>query len=253
MIILDTNIWYRISEGVISKDSFDEQQVCLTATVLLEIMGTNRWKTEESKMVKALETILEIDPTYIPQTHYGFIANKILGCSPNEAHALGYDCIERKLGNGYSVEENNFIINTLKEYKKKFVENYIETVQRTLNDESLVAKLKNEEECKLVVFNDVMLEVEKQMQINRKDVNRDYVAKEGANLDFYLLTRKAYYLKTMFEGKKPDENDIFDLFHLAYIGLEDLYWTRDFEWAKKYMADSFVSQFLYIEPVSSKL
>jgi len=250
MLILDTNIWYRISEGTIPKDSFNKSELCLTGMVLLEMMTTERWKFDEKEMMKALETILEINPKYIPHLHYEYLATKILGLDSSKFSQLPYDCIIKSLNKEYDTSLRNLFIETRKKYIEDFAYQYAKRTEEIMNDISITEKLKNLTIFKNLLANDVFLEIENVFNIDRKDINKKHIEKEAAHIDMYLLTRYMYYYKTVFEGIKPQKNDLFDLFNLAYVGLGDFYWTRDKKkWVNRYMTDSMISKFLYKETV----
>ena len=248
MIILDTNIWYRISEGSIPRHSFKEDEVCLTGMFLLEIMTTNRWNFARTEMIKVLELILDMKPHFIQFLHYEYIAIKIMGFDPNQFGFIDYGLIEDSLIGRINQKDRDLFIETRKEFTEDFVENYNKRTSEILEDFELLQKMKNYSEFIPLLANDVFSEVENISKVKREDVDRNYIDREGVNLDLYLRTRYIYYFKTIFEGIKPKPNDAFDLLNLAYVGVNDLYWTRDKKkWINRYMQDPLIEKFLYIE------
>lgn len=232
-IIVDTGIWYSLSDGKIDWKLTKGLPLFLTAANVMELIVTPYLKTDPDKVIRVCKMIRRINPGYIERDPYSYLAREVFGKKIKTKYEVSLlnRIVER------SIEP--IIIEKLVELKRIRSEDFKEKIRiaQQANKESseIISRLDNPKLGEIAVLQDTQQELEKTLGVNPFKFYPQKVENSIYKVRFYLNIRLAYYKALNLTTRKryePNGNDQMDLLQTVYVGPQDKYWVEDDKWVK---------------------
>lgn len=231
-IICDTNVWYKIAEGTLSKDKLNELYLVATFNNIKEIAKTPNLIDKYEFVAEVARSIFRFKKEVIYFSPFIHIAKLK---DPN----FEFD-INANMGDILKFTELLAKGHVIKEDKKEEFKTFIESLKKDL-EEVTAPWNKEVDRIKANIEDKKAHKKEDTTELNRALISfmvevatKGMVSlKEGfdwAQLELLETTLSAYFLELEVSGMKIDENDWFDLFLLAYVQPGNLVWTYEKRW-----------------------
>jgi hypothetical protein len=243
-IIVDTNIWYEISENVKLYKAVNQLPVYLTAWNILELISSpklNGTDLERKKIFKVFNDILYLKPECIPLIPYQYIAKEVLE-SKGVYKELSISAIENLICGYYSDEKIKQFIELRKEGVRAFKKSMDEQ-QNQLAEEFRKAKM-------VLGIEHIYLKTIQESKgylIPPNEVISIDLSKNANRIMFFLKVRLAISLKLHSSKTQVAKNDQGDLLNMVYVNEGDKYLSYDDKWLRKIQFDG-LEDFLFTLP-----
>jgi hypothetical protein len=237
-IILDTNKWYDIAEGLYPYEKIKELPLCLTALNIIELIASPKLliPEEKEKVLRTCRTILKLNPDGITPMPYDYIASEVLEIK-NTVNHLGIERIGSFILGEYSEAEIKNDVD-IKRYA-------LQWFKESMNDQRIAKGKVNsgydapEIKAKMLsmIYMKTIYETKELLNIsdtlletieNTVDLN-----KNAKKIWFYLKGREANNNQLNAGKIEAKKNDQIDLLNMVYVGMNDKYWTRDEAWLER--------------------
>lgn len=235
LIVCDTNIWYGIENGTISRDELINKRLALTGLAIREILSSENMYKNFDLIKRVVKTIrLNMDEV-IFEGPFEYVYNTI---------PLTNRVDDTYWKNNYeelmALEKQDFFTNiTFDQFKNQiddFDAPFIETAKRMNQN---LAKLKTHKKTigkKQIRQIDLKVVAFKQI----RDILQNRFFKGGKlpellfpkqHLELYAIIWDEYSkVLTLQNQSRITTNDIYDLFHVLYVSKNSKYWTKEKKW-----------------------
>lgn len=247
-LICDTNIWYGLGNGTISKP--DNVKLIATWINVIEIGFSHpeiKQKVNENECKQAANAILNFSDDIIEMNPFFYATKRIVpdldmnvkpikevleqitnAGLPNSETYFENEC-EYQLFMKIKSDFSESINKAKKEIRKKVLKNNISKTDFKDSDESQI----QEHVYGLLKDIDDFLKTEYSKYIvfdNQADFNQTF-EKLKKEFECYVFTKQMFIKKMiLIKSMKMQPNDFFDLQNLLYIDRNKLFWTKENRW-----------------------
>jgi hypothetical protein len=231
-IICDTNVWYKIAEGVFSKEKLQELHLVATFNNIKEVAKTPNLIDKYEFVAEVVRSIFRYKKEVIFFSPFVHIAKLKDPRYEFDIHANMGDILKftELIAKGHEIKQDK------KEEFKAFIEGMkkdLEAVTAPWNKEvdrikGNITDKKTHKKEDPTELNRALISYMVEVATNGKVSLKDGF--DWSQLELLEKTLSAYFLELEISGMKIDENDWFDLFLLAYVQPGSLVWTYEKRW-----------------------
>jgi hypothetical protein len=256
MIICDTNIWYRLTEEIVEKNSLRGKLIC-THTTLVELNKSHVVYRDPQLVKKAIRSIQEFGKVGMPNPFEYGLGLLLPDFKPNGQNSkFLWTGMIKFLNSKIDINEESAIL--MKNFLKSNDIDFVKSID-FMND--MAAKIKannigvNPESrdysisTKRSVAQYLIQYYQEQTKYSRSigiSINQD----GWKNMQLFLDVWSDFYKDLDFHpNQKLHHNDWADILNMIYVGPDDQYWTQEKKWKRYISCNNNTTKYLY-EPQS---
>jgi hypothetical protein len=239
-VFCDTDIWYKIGDGIYCPEQFKNVKLVATFYSLTELCTTFKIAKDPLRVKRAglallrnsYQQIINNFPDALLAVDTPFYKSRNLNGS-RYIRALGNFCAmsDREVLQ-FAESRREEILLML--YQNKFdytnaIKNYNETMLK--DAKQIVLNMGKKKARSLNLKPNLVKNFRELVKIYGNEWNTTYVLKENfdwSKFEFLIYILEAYYKDLWVDPKmRSKDNDLFDCFNLVYVRPGDMYWTDD--------------------------
>ena len=262
-VICDTNIWYNIAKGDIPVKSFLGYQLIATGINVLELSSTKNLLHDFDLVKGAIKAmynhhyqVIEFDVwdyilCYHTSIRYTAFNREIFQSNLELFRGIIVNEFDANFKDKDRLEGLNQRIDTYNQPAEKLAkylnEGLITTRKKGLDKHGLKSMFKKKIRNNETSYNEIRELILESLAL-RADVQATQLLGkvDWYNIELFFRTWDLLYKEKILHGNsKFEANDINDLFNMAYVGKDDLYWTKEKSWIRLMKSNPITAKYVF--------